>query len=367
MMFSQHQGQPTLSITAHGAQNLQDVETIGKQDPYVQFSVDSQNAKSFQKSYVHKDAGKTPTWNQSFSIPLAGEPELFVEIMDEETTADAVVAFCAIPINQVVHAPGGVFNGIFDVYTPSGKTQGEINLTLTAHNVPGQNTSPAQQGGQPVRGTSHISEIHQKRVKSLANKEKAADAGGIALGGLLAVGAGLLANKLVNDNKKEEEAKKEAERAAAAERERFDTEKKQLEAQRLQFEQQQHQSQQQQHIQVQGQGHVQQPHYQPQDHHQGGGHDQSGKHKKDKKDKKDKKNKHHGGSDSDSSSDSDSGSDSDNDKKKKKGGKKWEAHGRWYSPGDKVKFDGDKYICLQGHNSQSDWAPTVAHSLWRRD
>ncbi|KAK3841676.1 MAG: C2 domain-containing protein, partial [Linnemannia gamsii] len=326
----------TLSITAHGAQNLQDVETIGKQDPYVQFSVDPQNAKSFQKSYVHKDAGKTPTWNQSFSIPLAGEPELFVEIMDEETTADAVIAFCAIPINQVVHAPGGVFNGIFDVYTPSGKTQGEINLTLTAHNVPGQNTSPAQQGGQPVKGTSHISEIHQKRVKSLANKEKAADAGGIAFGGLLAVGAGLLANKLVNDNKKEEEAKKEAERAAAAERERFDTEKKQLEAQRLQFEQQQHQAQQQQHIQ-------------------------------DKKDKKDKKNKHHGGSDSDSSSDSDSGSDSDNDKKKKKGGKKWEAHGRWYSPGDKVKFDGDKYICLQGHNSQSDWAPTVAHSLWRRD
>ncbi|KAF9122717.1 hypothetical protein BGW39_009548 [Mortierella sp. 14UC] len=364
-MFAQQQGQPTLSITAHGAQNLQDVETIGKQDPYVQFSVDINNPKSFQKTYVHKDAGKTATWNQSFSIPLAGEPELFVEIMDEETTADAVIAFAAIPINQVVHAPGGVFNGIFDVYTPSGKAQGEINLTLAAHNVPGQNTGVAQQGGQPVKGTSHISEVHQKRVKSLANREKAADAGTAAFGGLLAVGAGLLANKLVNDNKKEEEARKEAERAAAAERERFDAEKKQLEAQRLQFEQQQHQAQQQQHIPVQGQGHVQQPHYQGQDqHHQGGGHHDSDKHHK--KDKKDKKSKHHGsGSDSDSSSDS--GSDSDSDKKKKKGGKKWDAHGRWYSPGDKVKYDGDKYICLQGHNSQSDWAPTVAHSLWRRD
>ncbi|KAF9090780.1 hypothetical protein BGX23_005721, partial [Mortierella sp. AD031] len=321
-MFAQQQsGQPTLSIVAHGAQNLQDVETIGKQDPYVQFSVDFNNTKSFQKTYVHKDAGKTPTWNQSFSIPLAGEPELFVEIMDEETTADAVIGFCAIPINQVVHAPGGTFNGIFDVYTPSGKVQGEINLTLSAHNVPGQNTAAAQPTG-PVKGTSHISELHQKRVKSLANKEKAADAGTAAFGGLLAVGAGLLANKLVNDNKKEEEAKKEAERAAAAERERFENEKQQLEAQRHQFEQQQHQAQQQQ----QQQQHVQQPgsHYQPhQDqHHQGGYKDHKDhKEKKDKKDKKDKKSKHHGsGSDSDSS-DSDSDSDSDDDKKKNKKGK----------------------------------------------
>ncbi|KAG0295025.1 hypothetical protein BGZ96_012688 [Linnemannia gamsii] len=358
-MFAQQQGQPTLSVTAHGAQNLQDVETIGKQDPYVQFSTDLQNPKSFQKTYVHKDAGKTPTWNQSFTFNLAGEPELFVEIMDEETTADAVIAFAAIPINQVVHAPGGTFNGIFDVYTPSGKAQGEINLTLTAHNVPGQNTSVVQPGGQPVKGTSHISEAHQKRVKSLANKEKAADVGTAAFGGLLAVGAGLLANKLVNDNKKEEEAKKEAERAAAAERERFENEKKNLEQQRHQFEQQQqHQAQQQQQHIVQGQhGKDGQSHFQPQDHYQGGsGHHDQGKHKKDKK------NKHHGGSDSDSSSDSDS--DSDNDKKKK--GKKWD-QGRSYSAGDKVKYHGDKYICLQSHTSQSDWIPSAAHSLWRRD
>jgi hypothetical protein len=358
------QGQPTLTVTAHGAQNLQDVETIGKQDPYVRFSTDFNNTKSFQKTFVHKDAGKTPTWNQTFSFVLAGEPELFVEIMDEETTADAVIAFAAIPIAQIVHAPGGTFNGIFDVYTPSGKTQGEINLTLVAQNVPGQNTSPAHSAGQPVKGTSHISIEHQKRMKSLANKEKASDAGTAALGGLLAVGAGLLANKLVNDNKKEEAAKKEAERTAAAERERFETEKHQLEAQRHQFEQQQQQAQQQQQQgqqqQQQGQhGYGGQSHFNPQEHHQGG-HDQ-GKHKKDKKDKKSKR---HGGSGSDSDSSSDS--DSDSDKKKKKG-KKWDAHGRHYSAGDKVKYDGDKYICLQGHNSQSDWAPTVAHSLWRRD
>ncbi|KAF9931728.1 hypothetical protein FBU30_009652 [Linnemannia zychae] len=355
-MFAQQQGQPTLVVTAHGAQNLHDVETFGKQDPYVRFSTDLQNPKSFQKTYVHKNAGKTPTWNQTFTFPLAGEPELFVEIMDEEATADAVIAFCAIPINQIVHAPGGNMNGIFDVYTTNGKPQGEINLTLIAQNVPGQNTTYVQPGGQPVKGTSHINEVHMKRMKSLSNKETAADIGSVAAGGLLAVGAGLLVNKLVNDNKKEEAAKKEAELAAANERERFENEKRQLEEQRRQFELQQQQAQQQ---------HVQQPHYQGQDqYHQGGHNYHQGGHGYDqeKHHKKEKKNKHHGSD----SSDSDSGSDSDSDKKKKKG-KKWDAHGRWYSPGDKVKYDGDKYICLQGHNSQSDWAPSVAHSLWRRD
>ncbi|KAI7831406.1 hypothetical protein BC939DRAFT_391925, partial [Gamsiella multidivaricata] len=309
---------------------------LGKQDPYLQFSLDFNNSKSFQKTFVHKDAGKTPTWNQTFSIPLAGEPELFIEIMDEETTVDAVIAFAAIPINQVVHAPGGSMNGIFDVYSPNGKPQGEVNLTLTAHNVPGQNTGAAV-SGQPVKGTSHISEAHQKRVKSLKNKETAADAGSAAFGGLLAVGAGLLANKFMNDKEKEDKARKEAELLSQADREKFENEKKRLEEERASFLQQQQQDEHKEH-----------------------------KEHKEKKEKKDKKKKHGGsssGSSSDSSSDSDSGSDDDHKKKK---GKKWSSSGH-YSAGDKVKYDGRKYVCLQGHNAQSDWAPSVAHSLWRGD
>ncbi|KAG0205273.1 hypothetical protein BGX28_003075 [Mortierella sp. GBA30] len=335
MMSQQGQG-PTLVIVAHGAQNLVDVETFGKQDPYLQFSLDINNPKSFQKTFVHKNAGKAATWNQTFTVPLAGEPELFIEIMDEETTADAVIAFAAIPINQVVHAPGGTINGVFNVFTPNGKQQGEINLTLTAYSVPGQNVSQPAAPTGPVKGTSHISEFHQKRVKSLKNKETASDVGMAVGGGLLAVGAGLLVNKLVNDHKKEEDSKKEAERQAQAERERFEDEKKKLEQDRANLALQQLQQQQQQY------------HVQPAQ--QYGGHD-------DRHGKKDKKDKHKSHSDSDS--------DSDSDDDHKKGKKKWDAHGRWYSPGDKVKYDGDKYVCLQGHNSQPDWSPKVAHSLWK--
>ncbi|KAF9955421.1 hypothetical protein BGZ70_010247 [Mortierella alpina] len=355
-MISQPGQGPTLVIVAHGAQNLLDVEAIGKQDPYLQFTLDINNPKSFQKTFVHKDAGKTPTWNQSFSLPLAGEPELFVEIMDEETTADAVIAFAAIPINQVVHAPGGTFNGIFPVYLPSGKQQGELNLTLTAHNVPGQNTGQAAPAAHPVQGTSHISEAHQKRVKSLKSREAASDAGMAIGGGLLAVGVGLLANKFANDNKKEEEAKKAAERHAQEERERFELEKKKLEQDRANFAHQQQQPQ--QHQQHQQPMQHQQPLHQggyPQGH---GGHHDDHHGKKDKHDKKDKHKKDH--------SDSSDSSDSDDDHKKDKGKKKWDGHGRSYSPGDKVKYDGDKYVCLQAHSSQPDWTPTAAHSLWKR-
>ncbi|KAG0363839.1 hypothetical protein BG005_005661 [Podila minutissima] len=373
MMSGQHQG-PTLVIVAHGAQTLVDVEVLGKQDPYLQFSLDVSNPKSFQKTFVHKDAGKTPTWNQTFSLPLAGEPELFVEIMDEETTADAVVAFAAIAINQVVHAPGGTMHGVFDVYTPAGKPAGELNLTLTAYNVPGQNTALAGQAGAPVKGTSHISEVHQKRVQSIKNKEIAADVGTAAVTGLLAVGAGFLANKLINDNKKEEEAKKEAERQRLEEQQRFEAEKKKLEADRASFAQQQqqqqyHQSSSEQHgfhtqsvggsIHGVSGGHYESSHYEKHDKH-----DKYDKHDKHgKKDKKDKKKKHHDGG---SSSDSDSDSGSDNEYKKKKDKKSWNPVGH-YSAGDKVKFEGRKYICLQSHDSNPTWAPTQAHSLWRAD
>ncbi|KAF8930756.1 C2 domain-containing protein [Dissophora ornata] len=361
-MFAQSQQQqqqqygqgPTLAIVAHGAQNLQDVETLGKQDPYFRFSLDFNNAKSFQKTFVHKNAGKTPTWNQSFSVPLAGEPELYIEIMDEETTADAVIAFAAIPINQVVHAPGGTMNAVFDVYTPNGKQQGQVNLTLTAYNVPGQNTGyGGQAAGQPVKGTSHISELHQKRIKSLKNKEIASDVGTAALGGLLAVGTGLLVNKLVNDHRHEEDARKEAERQAQLDRERVENERRRLEEERADFQRTQSQEQTRfQHEQEQFQ--QQQHQYQQQQQSGGYEHGRSGYH-----DEHHRK-KHH-------DSDFGSGSDSDDSCKKGKKGKKWDCHGRWYSPGDKVKYDGDKYICLQGHNSQPDWTPTAAHSLWRGD
>lgn len=42
---------------------------------------------------------------------------------------------------------------------------------------------------------------------------------------------------------------------------------------------------------------------------------------------------------------------------------RWEI-GREYEAGERVRFAGELYRCLQAHKAQSDWAPGVAVSLW---
>src|SRR5690554_6047744 len=157
--------------------------------------------------------------------------------MDEEATVDAAIGFLAIPINQVVYAPAGTLCGMFDVFLPNGQPQGVVHLTLTAKNIPGMMNTfggaqpgyPQQQQQQPVKGQAHVLEAHQKRVKSLANKEKAADIGMAVGAGLLAVGTGLLVNKVMNDMEEEEEEQKRAEEEAEREQAQFEEQKRQLE------------------------------------------------------------------------------------------------------------------------------------------
>jgi chitodextrinase len=43
----------------------------------------------------------------------------------------------------------------------------------------------------------------------------------------------------------------------------------------------------------------------------------------------------------------------------------WEADGS-YEPGDRVRFAGVLYSCLQKHNAQERWNPAEAVSLWAR-
>ncbi|KAG0367151.1 C2 domain-containing protein [Gamsiella multidivaricata] len=343
------QGSPTLSVAAHGASNLKDVETFGKQDPYLRFTLDITDLKSFQKTFVHKNAGKNPVWNQSFNVPLNGQPDLYIEIMDEETTADAIIAFAAIPINQVVHAPGGTMNGIFDVYTADGKQNGQINLTLTVHNVPGQNTESVGQSPTPVKGQSYMLEAHHKRIKSIKNRETAADAGMAVAGGLLALGAGFLANKVIGDDKRKEEERKEAARQQQLEQERFQNEKKHLEEERATFERTK--SEEQARIERERQQHQNTSHesHKSTSCHSDARHE--GCHDSNKHDNHDKHDKHgcH-----------------DDHKKKSHCAREWDPVGN-YSPGDKVEYHGRKYVCLQGHQSNPTWEPTEAHSLWRAD
>ncbi|KAF9918172.1 hypothetical protein BX616_010044, partial [Lobosporangium transversale] len=358
-------GAPTLAITVHSATFLKDVEAFGKQDPYLRLSLDLDNAKSFQKTFVHKNAGKNPVWNQSFTLPLNGESELYIEIMDEETTADAVIAYAAIPINQVIHAAGGSFNGTFEVYTAGGKPNGTVDLTLTAYNVPGLQTTSVKNHNTSsattsfVRGQSHINEIHQKRIRSIKNKEAMADAGMAVAGGLLAVAGGLLANKVSNDQRRQEQERKEAEYQKQVEREKFESERKRFEEERASFERAQVEEQtrlEREQIKISSSSSSslerREEHYNSNHQDRSRCEHNSGNHCHDRHSCSCSCSHCHGSCDGGHS--------------KKHGTRDWDPVGT-YAAGDKVKYHGRDYICLQGHTSNPTWEPTQAHSLWRAD
>ncbi len=44
----------------------------------------------------------------------------------------------------------------------------------------------------------------------------------------------------------------------------------------------------------------------------------------------------------------------------------WNGNGADYRSGDRVRFDGALYRCLQDHGSQPNWSPAEAPSLWTR-
>lgn len=44
----------------------------------------------------------------------------------------------------------------------------------------------------------------------------------------------------------------------------------------------------------------------------------------------------------------------------------WDGNGHKYAEGERVSYEGELYVCLQAHTSQTDWAPTAAPSLWAK-
>ena len=45
---------------------------------------------------------------------------------------------------------------------------------------------------------------------------------------------------------------------------------------------------------------------------------------------------------------------------------KWDQYSKAYAVGDRVRYDGLLYKCLQAHTSQETWTPTDAVSLWAK-
>lgn len=329
----------SLTIHVSSATELVSAQTFGKQDPYLQFSLNFEEKDTFLKTFTHKNAGENATWNQTFNVTLNGESDLFVEVLDEETSVNEVIGFAAIPINQVVHAPGAHMNGLFEIYDTKGEKAGLLNLQLAASGFPNSETPNFE--GEPIRGQSYVHEGHCARMKSSKKKATGVAVGGALLGGALAIGAGFLGKKLYdnhNEQQAEEERqeeeqqrlREEEEQKRRQEREEFDQEKARYEQEKSEYEREKN------------------SHHNDNDNkeqhgrrHEHGGEECDGDH-----------GHHHRRRDSSSSDEGDA--------------KKWNPVGT-YAPGDRVKYHNQVYMCLQGHTSNPTWQPGVAHSLWQAE
>lgn len=336
---SQSNSQASLQINVTTATELTNVQTVGKQDPFLQFSLNFEDKKSFIKTFTQKNAGTSATWNQSFTVPLNGEPDLFIEVLDAEATVDEVIGFCAIPINQIVHADGAYLNGFFELYDTKGERAGLVNLQLAAQGFP--NSRNPDFNGEPVQCQSYLHEGHCARMKSNKKKATGVSVGGALLGGAFAIGAGFLGKKLYDDKqadeeeearlREEEEVKKqEEETKRQQERDQFDQERAEFQRQKSSSEQEQ----------------------QPEEQAEGG----ECERKEERKHENREKEHHRRRRDSNSSNSSNEDSDA----------KKWNPVGT-YAAGDRVKYHGQVYMCLQGHTSNPTWQPGAAHSLWQAE
>ncbi|CAO3567887.1 unnamed protein product [Mortierella alpina] len=180
------------------------LQHLGKNDPYVQVTLDIKKKDSFQKTSVKKNAGKNAEWNETLSLEgyIPGQHHtLYVEVLESDIGIDPPIGFAAIPLTQVTNAQGHVFRGLFGLYTPSGKEKGTISLTIAA--VQAGQAAPHGDLAE-VKGLTQIESDHKHRIESLKRNEKVSDAAAAA--GII---AGLFAAKAVHDSTLKKDVPKE--------------------------------------------------------------------------------------------------------------------------------------------------------------
>ncbi|KAG0317838.1 hypothetical protein BGZ99_006065 [Dissophora globulifera] len=178
----------SLQVSVLRANQLDDVETVGKNDPYCRVSLVNDDKTKFQKTAVKKDAGKNVEWNQTLTLEDFQPTQhhlLYVDILDDDLMSDAPIGFAAIPLSQVEHATGRAMKGTFNLFTPGGKQKGTVSLFLAILSA-GQGNVQVPDVSE-MQGLSEIDNDHQHRIKSMKRKEQATDAAMAAgvIGGLL--------------------------------------------------------------------------------------------------------------------------------------------------------------------------------------
>lgn len=79
----------TLSIVCLAGKQLRSVDAIGRQDPYVKFTVEGQATKMVLKTKTDTDGGREPEWeNERFTFQVVDQYNILVEVWDEDSVGD---------------------------------------------------------------------------------------------------------------------------------------------------------------------------------------------------------------------------------------------------------------------------------------
>ncbi|KAL6290196.1 elicitor-responsive protein 3-like [Prunus yedoensis var. nudiflora] len=127
----------TLEVLLVEAKGLKNTDFLSKIDPYVVFTVKTQE----KKSNVAKGQGNEAEWNESFLFTVSEDvSELRLKIMDKDTfTADDFVGEATIPL-EPLFTEGSLPPTMYNVVNKDRDYHGEIKIGLTFTPEPERNS-----------------------------------------------------------------------------------------------------------------------------------------------------------------------------------------------------------------------------------
>jgi len=107
------------------AQLTHDTDTLGKMDPYLKIEVAGQT----YQTVTHKNGGKAPKWNDSFTFAIQGEGSVKVSVWDKDSIgSDDLIGDATLNLFQL----GSIGNQVewFDIFH-KGEVAGKVAAQVT--------------------------------------------------------------------------------------------------------------------------------------------------------------------------------------------------------------------------------------------
>ncbi|CDY66029.1 BnaA06g37790D [Brassica napus] len=178
-----------LDLTIISAEDLKDIQLIGKQDLYAVVSI-NRDARTKQKTKVDKDCGTKPKWRHQIKLTVddaaANENRLtlVIEIVaDRPIAGDKPVGEVSVPVKELLDQNEEEEKTVtYAVRLPNGKTKGSLKFSFKfgeKYTFGGASSAPHAPGSSTLEHKA----IH----------------GGAGMGLGLGLGAGLLGGLLVGE------------------------------------------------------------------------------------------------------------------------------------------------------------------------